>query len=114
MAPSFRVFEKLVDLLVGEPPPALDRRAVHLGRHPEPLGRELDEYRLGIPDFPRLQAGQGVGDQLGEHGQHAVGQVDARRPPVRLPVQGRLRPDEVPHVGDVHAEPPVPIGQSLQ
>ena len=62
----------------------------------------------------RLQAGQVVGDDLRQHRDHAVGQVHARGPLVRLAVERRLGLHEVRHVGDVHAQQPVAVVVPLQ
>ena len=42
---------------------------------------------LRVADAARLQAGQAVGDDLRQHGHHAVGQVDAGGPVAGLAVQ---------------------------
>ncbi len=78
------------------------------------LGRVLHEDRLRVADLVRLQARQAVGDQLRQHRQHAVGQVDARAAVVGLAVQGRPRADEVRNVGDVYAQPPMAVVELLQ
>ena len=113
-APRLGIGQVLVDFLVGEPPAALDRRRHRIGGQRNPVGRELDEHGLGVAHPVGLQAGQAVGDDLRQHRNHAVGQVDARAALVGLAVERRAGPHEVRHVGDVHAQPPVPLGRFLQ
>ena len=92
-----RVGQELIDLLVGQPLAAADGRRVQLGRDPQALGRELHDGRLRVADLARLKARQAVGDHLRQHGQHAVGQIDARGPlqglAVQAPSSGRTKCD---------------------
>ena len=74
-----------------------------------PSGVNSMNTRLGVPHPVGLQAGQAVGDDLRQHRNHAVGQIDARAAVVGLAVERRLGPHEVRHVGDVHAQPPVAV-----
>ena len=108
------VGEKHVNLFIGEPPLAFDRRSLLLGVHRNPVGRELDPAGPRIPHTMRLQTGEIVGDDLGQHRNHAVGQVDARATGPGLLVQRRALLDEVRHIGDVHAEQPVTPVDPLQ
>ena len=111
---SLWVGQKQIDLFVGEPPLAFDRRPLLLGMHRNPFGRELDPAGPRIPHPIRLQAGQIVGDDLGQHRNHAVGQVDARATGPGLLVERRSLLDEVRDIGDVHAEQPVAPVDPLQ
>ena len=106
--------QELVDLLVGESLRAADRRRVKFGRDPQPLGRKLHDGRFRVPDLARLETGQAVGDQLGQHRQDAVGQIDARGAFQGLAVQRRPRADEVRHVGDMHPQTPISAVELLQ
>ena len=108
------VGEEDVDLLVAEPPLAFDRRSLLLGMHRNPVGRELDPACPRIPHAIRLQAGEIVGDDLRQHRNHAVRQIDARATGPGLLVERRPLLDEVRHIGDVHAEQPVPAVDPLQ
>ena len=95
------VAESLIDLdgRPGEPPIGADA-----------LGVELHEDAHGEPDVPLLQARQAVREHLGQHRDHAIGQVDAGPSLAGGLVQGRSGLDEVRDVGDVDAqgaEPPV-------
>ena len=119
LPPSLRradcaVCEKLVDLFVREPLAAADGRRVEFGRDAQALGGKLHDGRFRVPDLARLETRQAVGDQLGQHGQHAVGQIDARGALQGLAVQRRPRADEVRHVGDVDPQPPMPVVELLQ
>ena len=78
------------------------------------LGRVLHENRLRVADLVGLEARQAVGNQLRQHRQHAVRQVDARAAVVGLAVQGRPRADEVRNVGNVDAQPPMAVVELLQ
>src|SRR4051812_27304368 len=62
----------------------------------------------------RLQAGEVVGDDLRQHRDDAVRQVNTRGTLVGLAVERCLRLDEVRDVGDVHAEEPVAVIEALQ
>ncbi len=104
----------LVHFLVGEPAAALDRALEHVGRDASAFLGEFHHRRDGIPHFVRLQAGQVVRDDLRQHRDHAVGQIDARRPVVRLAVERRLGLHEVRHVGDVDAQQPVAVLQPFE
>ena len=112
--PGVGILQELVDLLVGEPPAALDGRGVCLGGHRKTVVGQLDKDRLGVADLSRLEAGQAVRDDLGQHGHHAVGQIDAGGPVQRLAVQGGFPRDEVRHVGDVYPQPPMPTVAPFQ
>ena len=82
--------------------------------HWDALGRELDPARAGVTHLARLKAGEIVGNDLGDHGDHAVGQVDARAAVAGLLIERRAFADEVRHIGDVHAEQPVAPLDPLQ
>ena len=56
-----------------------------------PSARHLHHRRQGVADFVRLQAGQVVGDDLRQHRDDAIGQVDARRPVVGFAIERRFR-----------------------
>ena len=87
---------------------------MEFGMRADALGRVLDEHALRVPHAIRLQARQAIGNQLRQHRQHAVGQVDARATVVGLAVQGRPRADEVRNVGNVDAQPPMAVVEPLQ
>ena len=70
------------------------------------FGAEFDEGGFGVADFVGLQAGQIVGDDLRQHGDDAVGQIDAGGALVGFAIERRFLADEVRDVGDVHAQPP--------
>jgi hypothetical protein len=112
--PAVRIGQVIVDFFVGESPLAGDRRVVELRRHARSVSRQLDEHALGVPQLVRLQAGQAVGDQLRQHGNHAVRQVDAGRPLASLDVQQRTRRDEMRHVGDMDSQSPVAVFEAFQ
>ena len=114
LPPAVAVGQKRIHLLVRQPLAALDRRGMELGVRADAFGRVVDEDRLRVPHAVRLQARQAVGNQLRQHRQHAVGQVDARRPIVGLAVQRRPRADEVRNVGNVDAQPPMPVVELYQ
>ena len=61
------------------------------------------------PHLVRLEAGQAVGDHLRQHGDDAVGQIDAGGALVGLAVQGRRGRHEMGDVGDVHAQAPMAV-----
>ena len=93
-----RIGQILVDLFIGEPPAALDRAEMQARRCSGiPSGVNSMNTRLGVPHPIGLQAGQAVGDHLRQHGDHAVGQVDAggraRRLRDRAPCCGRTKCD---------------------
>ena len=87
---------------------------MRIGRHASAVGRELDEHGFGEPHLIGLQARQSVGKDLGQHRDHAVGQINARRAIQRLAIQRRARPHEVRHVGNMHAQLPMPVRQPHQ
>ena len=76
--PFLPVRQIIVDFFVRKPPPAADRGRVQIDGDRNPVGRELDERRLCVSHPIGLQARQTVRDQLRQHRQHTVGQVDAR------------------------------------
>ena len=86
---------------------ALDCRRRRIDADWNALGRKLNEYRLGVPHAARLQAGQPIGDQLGQHRQHAVRQIDARAALHRFAIERGARPHEVRDVGYVNAQSPM-------
>ena len=71
------------------------------------FGRVVDLGRLDVTQPPFLQTRQAVGQHLRQHRDHALRQVHARPPGAGFLVELPLRVDEVRHVGDVNAEPPV-------
>ena len=70
--------------------------------------------RQRVANVVGLQAGQVVRNDLRQHRDHAVGQVDARGPVVRFAIERRFRLHEVRDVGDVHAEQPVAVVEPLE
>ena len=80
-----------VDFFVRESAAALDGGFEHVGRDADAFFGELHHGREGVANFVRLQAGQVVGDDLRQHRDDAVGQVDARRAFVRFAVERRFR-----------------------
>ena len=79
-----------------------------------PFRSELDEDRLGVADLVRLEAGQAVGKDFRQHGDDAVGQVNACAAVAGLAVQGGARTNEVRHVGNVDPQPPMAAGSCFQ
>ena len=72
-----------------------------------PSGTVAQEHRHRQPVDPLAQRAEVVRQLLRQHGNDAVGQVDARAAPVRLAVERRVGEDVVRDIGDVHAEQPV-------
>ena len=63
------------------------------------------------PVLAGLERADAVAQTLGQHGDHAVGEIHAVAPVVRLAVQRATRRHVVAHVGDVDPEPPPAVGQ---
>ena len=61
------------------------------------------------PVLAGVERADAVGELLGQHRQHAVDEVDARRAQPRLVVDRRVPRHVVAHVGDVHAEKHAPV-----
>ena len=85
-----------------------------VGRDADAFFGELHHGREGVANFVRLQAGQVVGDDLRQHRNHAIGQVDARGAVVRFAIERRFRLDEVRDVGDVDAQQPVAVVECVR
>ena len=69
--------EEDVDLFIGESPAALDRGRFDRRVHRDALRRELDPAGPCVADLAGLQAREIVGDDLRDHRDHTVGQIDA-------------------------------------
>ena len=82
----------------------LDRRSGEPLRGQDALGVEVQMRCHGIPGAAGLQAGQAVREDLGKHGDHAIGQIHARAPVPGDAVERRSRPHEVRDVGDMDAQ----------
>ena len=82
--------------------------------HGNAVGRELDPAGSRVANLARLQARQVVGDDLRDHRDHAIGQVDARAAVPRLLIERRALADKVRDVGDVYPEQPVATLDPLQ
>ncbi len=54
-----------------------------------------------------------VESSIGQHGHRAVGKIDAGAAQAGLGIDGRARPHVVAHVGDVHLQGVVPVGQPV-
>ena len=109
-----RFGQVFVDFFVGEAATALDRALEDIGRDADAFFGELHHGREGVANFVRLQAGQIVGDDLRQHRDDAVGQVDAGRAVVRFAIERRLRLHEVRDIGDVDAEQPVAVVDAFE
>ena len=104
------MLDHLEDLFVGESAVDLDGRPGESGDRSGCAVRvELHEGADGVPGVPRLEAGQAVGEDLRQHRDDEVGQVDAGPSPPGRVVERRAGPDEVRDVGDVDAEGPVAL-----
>ena len=114
LSPGGRIPEELVDLAIVQPLRAADGRLLQLGSDALSLGREFDQRRLRVTNFLRLKARQTVRDDLRQHRNHPVGQVDAGRSVQCLAVQGRVGLHEMRHVGDVDAQEPMALFQSRE
>ena len=93
-------------LVVGEPRIGADERRVQLeGHEPRRLVQvEVERHRAAHRAGPkRAQVARKL---LGQHRDHAVRQVHARRPPPRIHIERGAPRHVVRHVGDVHPEPP--------
>ena len=106
--------QELIDLLVGEPLAAANGGGIEFGRNAQPFVGELHHGRFRVANLARLKTRQAVRDHLGQHRQHAVGQIDARGALERLAVQRGFRPNEMRHVGNVNPQPPMAVLQPLQ
>ena len=71
------------------------------------LRREVDDHAFDVAEPAFLQTGQVVGDDLREHRQHALRQIDAGATLAGLAVQGAAGRGEVADVGDVDGQLPV-------
>ena len=96
LAAQLRVaVDDALDLLVGHARPALDHAVVEL-RFADPRpGVQLQDDGLGQAVLVLHQAADPAGERVGQHRDHAVGEVHRRPPEVRLLVEGRSRPDVV-------------------
>ena len=89
---------------VGEPSVAADQAAAVALADATTVGVEAEDGGESGPILVRHQAAQVVGQSLGQHGQHPVGQVGARAAAVGLPVDGRAHGHVVTDVGDGHVQ----------
>ena len=112
--PRSRVAEVVINFLVAEAVRAFDDPAAPIGSDDDPFVGQLDQHAHREPPPVRLEAGEVVRDDLREHRNHAVGQINAVSPGKRLAVQFRSAADEMRDVGDVNPEQPMAILQSLQ
>ncbi len=96
--------EDAVDLRIVQARVRPDDAAVERAAR-QPRAREVEFGGDREPVFVRTQRAGHVGERLREHGLHGRRDVDARRAPVRLPVDRRARLDVRRDIGDVHPHP---------
>ncbi len=101
--------EHALDLTVVEAPVGAHRRGKELGALHDSVVIEPDVDREREAVLARVERADLVGQLLGQHGQHPVDQVDARRALTGLGVDRRVPRHVVTHVGDVHAQPHEPV-----
>ncbi len=97
-----------VRILVREATIDPDRRSGEGGVGPDPFRVELEQGAHRVARLALLQAGQRVGEDLRQHRDDPVGQVDARASRAGRAVDRRIDRDEVADVGDMDAQCPEP------
>ena len=97
-------FKKRRHLVIVEAAAATDDAVGESGAGLDALGGVVDQRGFDVADLALLEAGQPVGDDFREHGQHALGQVDAGAALAGLAVQGAAGRGEVGHVRNVDPE----------
>src|SRR5262249_27519766 len=73
--------------------------------HP-PVAVELQENGMGQPIDMRIQAANTVAQALGQHRNHAVGQINTVAATLRFAIECTAGPDIRTYVGDVNAKLP--------
>ena len=81
---------------------AADQRAVELHGGAAPVGGEGELHGEALARLPGHQAAEVAAQGRGQHGLGEQRQVQARRAPPGLLLDGAVVVDEVRHVGDVH------------
>ena len=108
-----RTLQQRKRLAVRQPRRAANHRARKPHRLDAPAAREIDEHRVRQPVHLRLERADAVAQPLGQHRDHAVGEIHAVAARERFPVQRAARRDVMAHVRDVDAQPPPAAGQLL-
>ena len=91
-----------VGRVVVEPGPRADDRGTGLGRVTSPCASSEQRHAHGQPVLVGPERAEVVAQALGQHGQHAVDQVDRAGALTCLHVHGRVPWEIVRDVGDVH------------
>ena len=105
----FRMLEDVEDFLVGEAFGGFDCGIGKRAMEGNALGREFDEDRFRVAESPLLQAGESVGDDLGEHRDDAVGEINTGASHLRFAVESRPGGDKMGDVRNMDAEVPVTV-----
>ena len=100
-------FENRLHLLVGEAFAIADSRRGRSGAHRFAVGGKLHLGRHHIADLAFLQAGQAVRDDLREHRDHTLRQIDAGAAFACFAIERPAYWHEVRNVGNVNGELPV-------
>ncbi len=98
-----------MDLRIGHPHPAPDDGAVQSPGKDLPLPVDPGRHRTRQPIGLRIEGKDPVGEDLGKHGKHPVGEVYAGRPGESLPVESRAGKDIGRDIGDMDPERHRPV-----
>ncbi len=104
---TLRMLHHLHRLLVAEAMIGLDRRSCETLRGQDPLRAKVQDRGHGISRATGLEAGQAVREDLGQHGDHPIRQVDAGAAMAGRAVERRSRSNKVRHIGDVDHQAPM-------
>ena len=92
----------------------LDGSTMKFGMHRNPRIGKLDHRRHAVTNAMRLEAGEVVGDNLRQHGDHLIRQVNTGRPSVGFVVQVTAIRNKMRNVSDMNAEFPVSVFKFFQ
>ena len=106
--------ENRVDVRVGHPLVAVDDPVVELHADDVAVASDLHQARLHQPIHVRLERAQSRRQLRRKHVDGPFREIDRRAALVRLGVERAALLDVVRDVGDVHAQPVVPVGQPLE